>query len=161
MIPELASILVIAACAGFDRISGWKANGLKRILLAAVLGLIFWFALSCQPLQAVVLALGVYVWRSRPLGDLLNPTRQRFNAAVVRHLWALACVPGVVWLRGGITPANVLIPVACFVVFAFVAALLARLHHIEAKKGQDINMWIELARGAFLGLAIVIALAIG
>lgn len=172
----LTAIVLAVLCAAYDRISGWGANGLKRIALTAVLALGIW-SISMDPRAAGLLAVGVYVWRSRPFGRLLAAFHEDFARAVLRHLWALACVPGVLalsdyWPRvwGGFDPpiwAKALgtIPLtawaiasAPFVVFAVWAALLSRWNRMEARKGRDINARVEVVRGASLGLAIGLAL---
>lgn len=175
--PILLNLLVFAiATAAFDRISGWGANGLKRIALAGALAAVFWWRAGEAGL---LLAAGAYVWRSRPFGRLLAAFREDFVRAVARHLWALACVPGVVattpyWPQawGGFDPPTWLAALstipplvwlaasAPFAVFAVWAALLSRWNRIAANRGEDINAHVELIRGGSVGLAILVAVAL-
>lgn len=174
----LTALVLVAMCAAYDRICGNGFNGLKRIALTAVLALGIW-SISMDPRAAVLLALGVYIWRSRPFGRLLAAFREDFGRAVLRHLWALACVPGVLalsdyWPRvwGGFDPpfwwatlrtiplTALAVASAPFLAFAVWAALLSRWNRMEARKGRDINARVEILRGASLGAAIALALFI-
>lgn len=179
----LTALVLVALCAAYDFVCGQYANGLKRIAVTAVLAFGIW-AVSLDPVDAGILAVGIYIWRSRPLGRVLAVSREDMPKAVLRHLWALAAVPGVValgapdlttgiiadvhaggnwfdlarWAHGVSTVPVALWALAALplVAFAFVAARLSYENRINAEAGRDINPRLEATRGASIGAAIFV-----
>lgn len=168
IIFTLLSILLFAF---LDRLIGWGGFGrTKPVILGAglIIALFHFGGVSSNPLllqgapewliayfAPFLIAVAFFIWRTiawKTLGGSLNPEVSEAPGTFARHSLAFVFVP--VGLVAGVS----LFPLAGAILgFVIAATLLGRANNIYGSdRGKDINEWIEIARGAFLGLALAI-----
>lgn len=123
-----------------------------RAVAVSVLALMVVLAIGHPKWALVALAWGAWRWpgwRMVPGAKIDPRTPAELKGYFLRHLFALALVPVALLLGWGF-----LAPLAAMVAFAVVATLLGRVLAFYADRGRDVNVYVELARGATYGLLL-------